>query len=191
MVSQPAYLKNLKAYSREQPHGDGDPAGYVSDLVSESDRGAVILAATTIEDMLEWACIARLPGLHSDLAAREPIFGVNGSAASFSNKIHLAYALGVIDRKARTEIDLIREMRNACAHARKPISFTLPQLQAACLKVIEDFLPLLLSREPAALRHTFALKCVLLNQYIVSGQRQSPIDLLREAVAEQARKAAR
>ncbi|MHB1206591.1 MAG: DUF4145 domain-containing protein [Rhodospirillaceae bacterium] len=42
----------------------------------------------------------------------------------------MAYALGVIDRRTRSNLDYIREVRNACAHSSKPISFRTPEVKA-------------------------------------------------------------
>lgn len=172
-MSQPTYLKNLKAHARRQLGGTGDsPTLAVSNLIGESDRGAVILAATSIEDVLEWAILARLPNLLLDAESRDSVFGHNGSLGTFSSKITMAYAMGVIDKAGRREIDLIREMRNACAHARMPISFEMDVLADIARQVIPELLPHIAKPvDPKWLRHAFVLKCVFLCQYIISGKR--------------------
>ena len=53
MVDQPAYLKNLKDYARI-PIGDARVKEAILALFDkESDRSAIMLAATAIEDALE------------------------------------------------------------------------------------------------------------------------------------------
>src|SRR4051812_17433244 len=102
MVTQPGYLKNLKTYSRRQLGDSGiGPTLAVSHLQGESDRGAVILSATSIEDLLEWAILARLPNLLRDVASRDSVFGQNGSLGTFSSKVTMAYAMAIIDKAAR------------------------------------------------------------------------------------------
>jgi len=44
----------------------------------------------------------------------------------------MAYAMGIIDKAYRKKIDLIREIRNACAHARFPLSMEKQVLRDAC-----------------------------------------------------------
>jgi len=53
MVSQPAYLANLKSLGRRRWATDEEAAEDAGSLQFESDRGAIILSATTLEDMLE------------------------------------------------------------------------------------------------------------------------------------------
>ncbi|PAP97809.1 hypothetical protein CIT25_35065 [Mesorhizobium mediterraneum] len=68
MVSQAAYLTNLKSYAKLRFRGDDDEDARraVRDLDNESDRGAIILAATNVEDMLELRILEKLPTLQVD-----------------------------------------------------------------------------------------------------------------------------
>lgn len=183
MVSQPAYLKNLKTFARAQLRVSISPKEAVKAVTEESDRGAVILAGSGIEDMLEWAISNKLPGLHGEAAAIESMFGVNGIAGTFSNKIALAYALGLIEKETRREIDLIREMRNACAHARLAISFATPELKEVCKQVVSEVVPDLIDPEnPEVLRFCFVLKCTLINRLLAGGDPVSLPDRLRESL---------
>jgi DNA-binding MltR family transcriptional regulator len=126
MVTQPAYIANLKAYARarfgEPNQSDHFVDDMVADLSNESDRGAIILAATSVEDTLERAILGRMPVLFQDETARKRVFENEGIVGTFSKKLEIAYALGLIDAETRKQIDLIREIRNCCAHARKPLS---------------------------------------------------------------------
>ena len=172
MVTQPAYLKNLKAYARG-PQDRTNVAALMGAFQAESDRGAIILTATSLEDILEWGITARMPNLMLDSSIKDSIFGINGSVGTFSNKIQMAYALGLIDRQARNEIDLIREMRNACAHSRKPISLDQPALKAVCLQVLGEVGTALTTDTATALRLAFMLKATMLEEQVVSGKRIS------------------
>jgi hypothetical protein len=128
VVTQPAYLRALKAYTRLRYGSDEDISAAVVDLSEESDRGALMLAATGTEDMLEFEILKHMPTLLVDEAARKQMFEQDGPIATFSRKIAIAYALGILDKEYRAKADLIREIRNACAHSRKPISLKIPEV---------------------------------------------------------------
>ena len=78
MVTQPAYLKNLKDYARSRFGEHTDPQALIEDLTAESDRGAIILAATALDDMLEAAILQRLPNLINDESLRKRVFQNEG-----------------------------------------------------------------------------------------------------------------
>jgi hypothetical protein len=171
MVTQPAYISNLKSYARAKLSNNDDVEDSIADFSNESDRGAILLAATGIEDMLEYEILNRFPGLENDEPARKRMFEQDGQIASFSKKIEMAYALGIIDRDYRKKIDVIREIRNACAHSRKPLSLQQSVLRAACEAVISDMLPGLANREPNTIRIAFIAKCGFINHYIATGEK--------------------
>lgn len=89
--------------------------------MKETDRGYVILFGSILEDFLTQALLDKMVPLNAD--ERERIFGPDQPVGSFSAKLRMAHALGIISRDARRQIDVIREMRNACAHSRFPITF--------------------------------------------------------------------
>jgi hypothetical protein len=171
MVTQPAYLANLKAYARSRIQNSTEISESVADYSAESDRGAIILAATNVEDMLEIAIWMRMPGLVDDEATRKRIFEQDGQLSTFSKKIEMAYALGVIDREYRKRIDLIREIRNACAHSRKPISMKVPVLRLACEAAMPDVMPDIKGADLLTIRNAFVMKCVFISHYIQTGEK--------------------
>jgi hypothetical protein len=171
MVTQPAYLKNLKEYARSRYSEDGDQTEFVQRFPNESDRGAIILAATSIEDSLEDKILTKLPGIAEDEDTRKRMFGQDGQLATFSKKIEMAYAMGIIDSDYRKKIDLIREIRNACAHSRKPLSFKTEVLRAPCEAVMDDMMRDLIDHEPITLRNAFITKCMLIVIYVASGEK--------------------
>jgi hypothetical protein len=171
MVTQPAYLRNLKALSRERYNDNQSDKEFqraAQEYVKESDRGAIILVATGIEDMLESKILEKLPALASDETTKNRMFERDGQLASFSKKTEMAYAMGLIDSEYRDKIDLIREIRNACAHARKPISMENTALRSACEVVM---LPDLVDRRPETIRIAFVIKCMMVSLYVLSGKK--------------------
>jgi hypothetical protein len=94
-----------------------------------NDRGAAILLAVQLEDVLGYALTLRLkiPNNKAD-----EVFGHNAAMGTFDNKIRTAYAIGVITQETRFIFDVVRRIRNAFAHARVPVSFTTPEIATAC-----------------------------------------------------------
>lgn len=171
MVAQPAYLRNLKSYTRSRYGNDEEVAASVADLSAESDRGALMIAATQVEDMLEHMIVHNMPAARESETLRKSIFEGDGPIATFSAKITIAYALGIIDAPYRRLIDLVREIRNACAHSRKPISFLTPELVAICEQLIADILPDMTDHSEAAMREAVIGKCSFISHYIVTGEK--------------------
>ena len=89
--------------------------GLVAILRGESDRGCVILAASLLEDELESHLLRRLvpkSKATDELFARE----ARAPISAFSDKINLAFRVGLITKSERTIYHQLRELRNACAH---------------------------------------------------------------------------
>ena len=102
-------------------------------LKAESDRGKVIILVTFIEDaLIERLCkrIRVKPESRSKFAKQ--------SLSSFATTIAMAKTLDLIDEKTATALDVLRLMRNACAHSRKGISFETPELQDATLLLMSN-----------------------------------------------------
>jgi len=177
MVTQPAYLVALKEYARTQ---FGDPAmedEILTDFNAESDRGAFILAATSIEDTLEYSIGLRMKSLEYDAPARKEVFGPRGTISTYYHKTLIAYALGIIDKRGRRDIDLVREIRNACAHSRLPLSMHKKVLANAVKGAIgQTFLSEIKNHEPDTLRIAFISHCATLAAYVATGVRRTPLE---------------
>ncbi|MGD9767498.1 MAG: hypothetical protein AB7U62_07625 [Pseudolabrys sp.] len=93
-----------------------------------TDRSTVIVTSIFVENSLRDAIVARMHKLTK--AEYDQLFTGNGSLSTFSNKIRLGYALGVFGSQVRNNLDLIRRIRNAFAHARRPISFRRQQIMS-------------------------------------------------------------
>ncbi len=57
---------------------------------------------------------------------------------TFSNKIYLAHAMGLIDEITRADLNIIRNIRNIFAHAMGHVSFANPEIQQECNKLKTD-----------------------------------------------------
>ena len=94
-----------------------------------NDRGAAILLATHLEDVLQFALIQRLKIDHKRF---NDIFGYDAAMGNFDRKVRVAHAIGIITDETRSTLDIIRRIRNAFAHALIPISFNTSEVANAC-----------------------------------------------------------
>ncbi|MGH7860101.1 MAG: hypothetical protein ACREQY_22470 [Candidatus Binatia bacterium] len=82
---------------------------------AETDRGAAIVAASLLDDLLEQLLRrSMLP------CASDDFFRGYGPLSSFSAKIDLARFLGLIGRGEYSELHRIRKIRNVFAHSLDP-----------------------------------------------------------------------
>ena len=104
---------------------------FFDELKLESDRGASILAAIWIEELLT----RKLKTLFSkgNSKAREKLYG-QGSFSSFSSKINAAYCLGWLDQDTYHDINLVRNIRNSFAHQLHGLSLHGLSLESSKIK---------------------------------------------------------
>ena len=183
MSSDPVYLRNLKRYARAHISTLEEIPAQLAEFGLESDRGAIILAATNVEDSLELAITEKMPSLSHDKEAFAAVFGADGTLSTYFDKTLIAYALGLIDKKDRKNIDLIRQIRNACAHSRKPLSLAMPVLADAIKAAVSpELFGLRKDDEPFTLRIAFVLHCAAVSDYVLTGQRKGITQMIREAM---------
>ena len=138
----------------------------VNELNTATDRTFAIIESGLVEDALG-AVIARsfstLP--QTDIAR---LFDDPGPLSTFANKILMGCAINVIDKTQRFDLALIRELRNAFAHAIVGLSFVDKAISDACmlLKLADVSRLPLHQRTP---RWRFTLSCSIL-QLQLSGQ---------------------
>lgn len=75
-------------------------------------RASVITAAALLDTMLEKVISAFL----IPEADSAKLFDYSGCMGTFSAKIEMAYALGLISKELRDDLNLYRKIRNDCAH---------------------------------------------------------------------------
>lgn len=79
----------------------------------KDDRTIVIIGGTFLEMVLEHILQAFLPENEKEVSK---LFEYNNALGNFSNKINLAYCLGLIDFKIKEDLHRIRKIRNEFAH---------------------------------------------------------------------------
>lgn len=90
----------------------------------ESDRGCVIFCAAMLEDELE--SLLRANCLKAASVVKkvvDPMFQGYAPLSTFSAKIQVSYALGLIPEHVYEGLNLIRKLRNVFAHEKASVSF--------------------------------------------------------------------
>ena len=126
--NDPAAIRKLKAYIAKENHNVDQ---IFDGFDKETDRAAIVIAGSIVEDALRSMLEAHMRVTQTKTEENE-IWGSQGVLGTFSAKIRLAYALRLLDAGARKQLDVLREMRNACAHSQMPIDFDTPQLREVC-----------------------------------------------------------
>lgn len=139
-------LAALKALSRlPRTQADMDEVHRILD--EENDLSAALVCGTLLEEATEQLLLSHMIALNND--ERTEIFRGFGPLASLSARIKFAYAMGLIGKVTKRHTDMMRDVRNALAHSKKPLLFTTPQVEAICARLnIRDQMP---DREPDVL----------------------------------------
>jgi len=102
------------------------------ELTEQTDRGAALVAAAYLDDALKEMLQKYFAGEQRTV---DGAFKGNGLVASFSNRIALAYFLGLLTETERRDMNLIRRIRNDFAHVHESISFNEPPSSQRCLEL--------------------------------------------------------
>lgn len=110
---------------------------FLDTLNEESPRGGVLVAASFLESLLHKVLQAFLI---EGKAQEQTLSGFNAPVGTFSAKIALAAALGLISERERRECDLVRKIRNKFAHNVHP-SFEDEDIKSICLELTYRAMP--------------------------------------------------
>ena len=125
-MGEPAYLRNLKAYIKDDPTQDHLTA-IETEMFNGPDRGAAVVLTAIVERSLEHLIKRELrPEGVNDL------FQFNGPVGTLSNKIKMAYSLKLLGSKTKHDLEIIRALRNVFAHSRLPVTFDTDAIKTAC-----------------------------------------------------------
>lgn len=92
------------------------------------DASVALLAAALLDHGLTDALTAKLPNVGTD-EQRHGLFEAEGAPlSSFAAKIRMANAMGVLPDPLVEDFQTVRKVRNAFAHAPKPITFDTPEI---------------------------------------------------------------
>jgi hypothetical protein len=125
-----ATLKAFRKFARAPGIREREMQHHVNELLGENDRAAAILGGTLLDVNVE-AVLKRHMGSMS-AEDEENLFSGNGPLATFSARIRIASAFGLINADQRSNLDYVRELRNAFAHSFRPMRFADPEVRAVC-----------------------------------------------------------
>lgn len=98
-----------------------------------NDREAAILGTSMVDRGLEVALQSKFVDLSK--RQKEVIFEGSGPLASFSSKIKIAHALGLISIRVKEDLEKIRSVRNVFAHSLLDVSFETPEINNTCSRI--------------------------------------------------------
>lgn len=91
-----------------------------TELDKESDRGTILMATSfldyELQKLFEYYLIGNKKFLDEMLSGQ-------GSLATFSSRIKLAYSLGLISKLTMDDLNITRKIRNECGHNYEAITF--------------------------------------------------------------------
>jgi hypothetical protein len=120
----------LKALSRKRLMYTDVPI-FFELLSNETPRMAAILAAAGVEDGLEFAIQNQfMRGLSK--AEFQTIFEASDMLGTFGSKIKMGHALSLYGDITQADLNCIKDVRNAFAHAKMKLDFSDPPVIEAC-----------------------------------------------------------
>jgi len=117
------------------PEGEQRKAVLSAELRTQTDRGAAIVAAAWLDDSMSFA-LNKYFKQHAESWKR--LFEGSGPLATFSAKIDLSRLVGLITNGVRSDLHMIRDVRNEFAHhvahrtAHEQLSFETPHIRDKC-----------------------------------------------------------
>ena len=103
------------------------------DHIDFSDHAIAMIGASVVDKALEVSILTRMRPMDEEERKRLFRYDHNGPIADFSARIKVAHALNIFGSKTRTDLNLIREIRNAFSHAVKFIRFDNPEVAEMCM----------------------------------------------------------
>jgi DNA-binding MltR family transcriptional regulator len=111
-------------------------------LVKESDRGCVILGASLLAEALETLIRSVSRNTPDDIKTTiDPLFQGYAPLSTFSARLQIAFALGILPKNLRDKIEIIRRMRNDFAHEWGPIDFNEPRFASRLQFIVKQAEP--------------------------------------------------
>ncbi len=117
-----------------------DLAAFFQEMQSASDRACALVACAALDgqlaDLLRFHMVPLKPEENERL-----FYSQNSVFGSLSSKTLAAWALGIITREEKDNIDHLRQIRNVFAHTVAQLNFEEPLIVDHCRKLIFPFIP--------------------------------------------------
>jgi len=107
---------------------------FLNELLGGSDRAAALVAAADLQSYLVSLVMFKFVRLPEDERGAL-FFGRNAALSDFADQITVAYGLGSIFDDEHSDLQSIRRIRNAFAHAVIPLTFDTEEIAEECSKL--------------------------------------------------------
>jgi DNA-binding MltR family transcriptional regulator len=98
----------------------------IKDLIQHTQTATAVSLASRMENWIEFLLKEEMPNLSSRLTER--LFTGYGPLSSFSGKIDISFALGLIPQETYADLRAIKDIRNCFAHSKEVLHFRRPEL---------------------------------------------------------------
>jgi hypothetical protein len=179
----PGPVKSLRRFYKDRtklPILDG----LKSELEGESDRAAILLITSFVDDVLCYRLGKHL-SFEPTRDELDYVFRFEGPLGTFSARIEVARLFGAIDENIYQRLELLSEMRNVCAHTTHPIKLSDPVLRPVLDKFLYPPLGGLEGRpgsEDEPLRELLMLECSIVAATLTFGSRETAMWALVHAL---------
>jgi hypothetical protein len=106
-------------------------SSFLLELTKKDDTGLILSVTSLLDQFLGLALLIRFP-IEISTSSYARIFDPNAPLGSFSAKIHLAQALGLVIPKMGGDLTILRKLRNEYAHSILPPPLSDPRLSKRC-----------------------------------------------------------
>jgi hypothetical protein len=169
----PGSIKTLRRFYKSRL-GKPKLGDFRKELIGESERASILLIATLLDDALTY----RISQALSFTATEEEydyIFRFEGPLGTFSARLEVACLFGIIEDDTYQELEIIRELRNACAHSKHPTVFSDSVVANAAKRIFDPLgvMPIPSSDAPDNLKAAFLMEGIFLFQALIEGSREA------------------
>ena len=183
MPDDPKSVVRLRKFARDRL-APIDPVSLRAELEGTSDRAVIIVLGVFIDDALEHAIAQKMRRLTDDEYVEA--FKHDGPLGSFSAQIDMAYWFGIFELPQRKRFHDLREMRNACAHAKRPISLADEELANVCRRFLRDAKFKAYEETPKGLRIALIAECFWCFNVLITSEAEAARNLRATAKLIQA-----
>ena len=148
------------------------------ELAGESDRSTVILMSALLEDALTLRIAQHLCFSPTEREFND-IFHFDGPLGTFSARMKIAFYFGFIEDATYEQLNLIREMRNACAHSKHQLKFTDEVLGNVTKRLFQPlgFIPAVAA--DTEIKGAFIAEGTFIFQALVEGSREKAAETMK------------
>lgn len=129
-MSRKSSIATLKALSRQKIVSADDYVRVIVGIHELDDRSFALVQGAMVEFALETALQRSMRTLNTEDA--NSLFTGFGPLSTFSAKILVGYAFQIFGIRARSDLEKVKEIRNAFAHSLMPLSFEQEQVANVC-----------------------------------------------------------